>query len=195
MSEDTATPPVVTPFTGEDSEAPYGRRADGTPKAKPGRRPGQASGTGTTRRRKQPDRVDYKTPLIGLAQIPAGILAMVGMRKPVFAADAAAITVHAPPIAGALDDLAHEDPAAAAVLERVLQVGPYGAVLAAVAPLVLQLLANHDAIPAGALGTIPPRELIRSFVPPEVREQMAAAEEAAAQNGGRPVDTNPPVAE
>lgn len=193
MSE--TAPPVVQPFTGQDEEAPYGRRADGTPKAKPGRRPGQASGTGTTRRRKQPDRVDYKTPLIGLAQIPAGILAMVGMRKPVFAADAAAVTIHAPAIAGALDDLAHEDPAVAAVLERVLQVGPYGVLLASIAPLVLQVLANHEAIPPGSLGTRTPDDLIRSFVPPEALAQMEA-EAAASANGGRPVDAaNPPVAE
>lgn len=191
MSE--TAPPVVEPITGNDPDAPYGRRADGTPKAKPGRRPGQASGTGTTRRRRQPDRVDYKTPLIGLAQIPAGILAMVGMRKPVFAADAAAVTIHAPAIAGALDDLAHEDPAVAAVLERVLQVGPYGVLLASIAPLVLQVLANHEAIPPGSLGTRTPADLINSFVPPEVRAQMEA--EAASVNGGRPVDTNPPVAE
>lgn len=190
MSE--TAPPVVQPFTGQDEEAPYGRRADGTPKAKPGRRPGQASGTGTTRRRKQPERVDYKTPLIGLAQIPAGILAMVGMRKHVFAADAAAVTIHAPAIAGALDDLAHEDPAVAAVLERVLQVGPYGVLLASIAPLVLQVLANHEAIPPGSLGTRTPQDLINSFVPPEVRAQMEA-DAAASVNGGRPVDTNPPV--
>jgi hypothetical protein len=193
MSEQA--PPIVQPFTGEDQDAPYGRRADGSPKAKPGRRPGQASGTGTTRRRKQPDKVDYKTPLIGLAQLPAGILAMVGMRKPVYAADAAAITIHAPPIAGALDDLAHEDPAAAAVLDRVLQVGPYGALLATIAPLVLQVLANHEAIPPGTLGTRTPQDLINSFVPPEVRAQMeaqAAAEAAANVNGGRPVESNPP---
>lgn len=192
MSEQA--PPIVTPFTGEDQEAPYGRKADGTPKGKPGRRPGQASGTGQ-RRRKQPERVDYKTPLVGLAQLPAGILAMVGMRKPVFAADAAAITIHAPPIAGALDDLAHEDPAAAAVLDRVLQVGPYGALLAACAPLVLQVLANHEAIPPGALGTRTPQDLINSFVPPEVRAQMeaqAAAEATASMDGGRPVESNPP---
>lgn len=190
MSE--TAPPVVQPFTNQDEEAPYGRRADGTPKAKPGRRPGQASGTGTTRRRKQPERVDYKTPLIGLAQIPAGILAMVGMRKHVFAADAAAVTIHAPAIAGALDDLAHEDPAVAAVLERVLQVGPYGVLLASIAPLVLQVLANHEAIPPGSLGTRTPQDLINSFVPPEVRAQMEA-DAAASVNGGRPVDTNPPV--
>jgi hypothetical protein len=117
---------------------------------------------------------------------------MVGVRKPVFAADAAAITVHALPIASALDDLAHEDAAVAAVLERVLQVGPYGALLAAVAPLVLQVLANHEAIPPGTLGTIPPDQLIRSFVPEEVRAQMDAAQEAAAQNGGRASESNPP---
>ena len=91
MSE-TELPPVVTPMTGEDSEAPYGRRADGTPKAKPGRRTGQRTGEGTTRRRRTPDRVDYRTPILGLFQLPAGVLAIAGMQRPVFAADAAAIT-------------------------------------------------------------------------------------------------------
>jgi hypothetical protein len=117
---------------------------------------------------------------------------MVGMRRPEFAADAAAITVHAPPIAGALDDLAQEDPAAAAVLDRILQVGPYGALLAAVAPLVLQVLANHSAIPPGTLGTIPPPQLIASFIPPEVREQMERDAATVSNDGGRPVDANPP---
>lgn len=186
MSE--GMPPVVTPITGEDQEAPYGRKADGSPRGKPGRKGGSSSGT-TTRRRREPARVDYKTPILGLFQLPAGVLAIAGMQRPVFAADAAAITVHAPNIAQALDDLAHERPEVAAVLDRVLQVGPYGVLIAATVPLALQVLANHEALPQGALGTVPPAQLIDSFIPPEQRARMA---QMAAENGGRPVDTNPP---
>jgi hypothetical protein len=87
------------------------------------------------------------------------------MQRPVFAADAAAITIHAPNIAEALDQLANERPEIAAILDRVLQVGPYGVLIAAVAPLALQLLANHEALPPGAMGTVPPTTLIANFMP------------------------------
>lgn len=160
-------PPVVTPVTGEDLAAPYGRKPDGTARKRPGRPPGS-----TTSRSTKSTVVDYRTPIIGLFQIPAGILSIAGMRRPVFAADAAAITIHGPGIAEALDRLAQERPEIAAILERVLQVGPYGVLIAAVAPLALQILANHEAVPPGALGTIPPAELVSQFVPAELREDV-----------------------
>jgi len=177
--------PVVEPFTGNDSSAPYGRKADGTPRAKPGRRAGQPSGTGTRRRSTTTAReaTDFETPLLGLFQLPAGVLAIAGMQRPVFAADAAAITVHAPNIASALNDLAHERPEIAAILERVLQVGPYGVLIASVAPLALQILANHGALPEGALGTIPQKQLIASFVPEGMQPQS--------DNGSRDGRPNP----
>jgi hypothetical protein len=159
----TATPPID--MVNPDTEAPYGRRADGTPRAKPGRRPGAQSRPTRTRSTPPPTIADYKTPILGLFQIPAGALAMAGMRRPVFAADAAAITIYSPNIAEALDQLAHERPEVAAVLDRVLQVGPYGVLIAAAAPLVLQLLANHNAVPPGIMGTVPPETLIANFMP------------------------------
>jgi len=176
-------PPVVEPVTGNDPDAPYGRKADGTPKAKPGRRAGTA---GPARPRKPRTEVDYETPLLGLFQLPAGVLAIAGMQRPVFAADAAAITVHAPHIASALNQLAHERPEIAAVLDRVLQVGPYGVLIAAVAPLALQVLANHGALPDGALGTIPRDKLIASFVPAETQEAMAQNNGGRRDDGGNP---------
>lgn len=181
MSE--SIPPVVEPVTGNDPDAPYGRKADGTPKAKPGRRAGTA---GPARPRKPRTEVDYETPLLGLFQLPAGVLAIAGMQRPVFAADAAAITVHAPHIASALNQLAHERPEIAAVLDRVLQVGPYGVLIAAVAPLALQVLANHGALPDGALGTIPRDKLIASFVPTETQEAMAQNNGGRRDDGGNP---------
>jgi hypothetical protein len=167
LSEHDQLPPVVDAFTGKDEEAPYGRHPDGRPKAKPGRKPGQASGTGKPRTRTTATRAakDYETPILGIFQVPAGVLAFAGMQKPVFAADAAAISIHSPGIAKALHDLGNERPEIAAILDRVLQVGPYGVLIAAVAPLVLQLLANHEAIPPGAMGTVHPTQLIQQFLP------------------------------
>lgn len=166
---ESPNPPVG--MVSGDEEAPYGRHPDGRPKAKPGRKPGQKSGTGTTRARSSSSSrtaaptIDYETAILGLFQIPAGALAIAGMQRPVFAADAAAITIHAPNIAHALDQLARERPEVAAVLDRVLQVGPYGILIAAVAPLVLQLLANHNVLPAGAIGTTAPQTLVQNFMP------------------------------
>jgi hypothetical protein len=186
--QETPTPPVD--MVSGDSEAPYGRRADGTPKAKPGRRPGQQTGTGARKRTSsrattQTAPTDYRTPLLGLFQIPAGALAIAGMQRPVFAADAAAITIHAPNIAEALDQLAQERPEIAAVLDRVLQVGPYGVLIAATVPMVLQILANHAVVPAGVMGTVPPETLVANFMP-EVA--AAAAREAAEQGNGSRVN-------
>lgn len=191
-AEEVLTPPVG--MTGDDPAAPYGRRADGTPRSKPGRRPGQKSGTGTPRRQSTrattpPTLTDYKTPILGLMQIPAGALAIAGMQKPVFLADSAAITIHAEPIATALDQLAQERPEVAAVLDRILQVGPYGVLIAAVAPLALQILANHNVLPGGHMGTVPPQQLVVNFIGPEAAEQMQrAAARDFTDNGQRERD-------
>jgi hypothetical protein len=139
---------------------------------------------------------DYKTPILGLMQIPAGALAIAGMQRPVFLADSAAITIHGPNIAEALDQLANERPEVAAVLDRVLQVGPYGVLIAAVAPLALQILANHNVLPGGTLGTIPPPQLVTNFIGPEAAEAMQRAAEQAPDfqdNGQRTGDDGAPI--
>lgn len=61
--------------------------------------------------------------------------------------DAATLMVHADPIATAASDLAANDPRFAKILDTIIQVGPYGALLSSVAPMVLQLLSNHGLIP------------------------------------------------
>jgi hypothetical protein len=183
MSESETMPPVVDAFTGKDEDAPYGRHPDGRPKGKPGRKPGQKAGTGQRRTAPAKAAKDYESQILGLFQIPAGVLAIAGMQKPVLAADSAAITVHAPPIASALNDLAHERPEVAAVLDKVLQVGPYGIVIAAVAPLAFQILCNHGALPPGALGTTPPEQLLRQFV----GDMPVPTPSPAEGNGGRPI--------
>lgn len=152
--------PPVEPFTGKDDTAPHGRTRRGEAKPKPaGRRP-------PPRRAPKLEDVpkDYQEQILGLFQLPAGALAVAGMQNPVYAADARAVTIYAPGIAEALDQLAKERPEVAAVLDRVLAVGPYGIVIAAVTPLILQILTNHGRIPPGTAGTVPPAELIADLM-------------------------------
>ena len=106
----------------------------------------------------KPKPKDYRAGVEGIGQLAAGALLFVNH------ADAAAVMVHTPPIAQALHDLAQEDPRVAALLDKLLQVGPYGALLAAVAPLVLQVLCNHGKVPTGLLGTVAPEQLVEAVV-------------------------------
>lgn len=185
MTESPQTPPIG--MTGPDEEAPYGRKADGTPRAKPGRRTGSNPSTRRPPARKPAPasaETDFKTPLLGLFQIPAGALAIAGMQKPVYSADAAAVTIHSENIADALDQLAHERPEIAAVLERVLQVGPYGVLIAAVAPMALQILANHNVVPAGTMGTVPPHVLLENFTGQEINPTVFAHPNGERGNDG-----------
>lgn len=127
------------------------------PSASP-RRPGRPRGTRTGTARpaaasKRPAGPDYAAAIAGVGQVVAGGLALAGLPL-----DAWAVSTHTPPIAQALHDLAAVQPAVAAVLDKVLAVGPYGAVIAAGLPLVVQLLTNHKMIPAAAaesLGAVP----------------------------------------
>lgn len=107
---------------------------------------------------KAPRSKDYRAGIEGIGQLAGGALFFVAP------ADAAAVMLHTPPIAAALNHLAQQDPRVAAMLDKLLAVGPYGALLAAVMPLVLQILTNHGKIPAGVLGTHTPDDLIAVIV-------------------------------
>jgi hypothetical protein len=142
------------------AEFPYGRKADGTPRKKSGPPAGSGPTGGTrtiprvsaakprkTQARKQTTGTDYRPGIQGLMQIPAAALGAMGMRDKAFALDGAAIAMHTPQIAEALNDLAQDNLAVAAALDKILSVGPYGAILGAVLPLVAQIAANHRALP------------------------------------------------
>jgi hypothetical protein len=174
LTDETATAaPETTP------EAPYGYKADGTPRGKPGRRAGQTTGTGM-RRRRTAAKVDYATPIVSLFSIPSGACALAAaqLKSKPLAADAAAIDMHAPQIAQAFDQLAQEQPQVAAVLDKVLQGGPYVIVFAACLPLVLQLTTNHGMTPPGIMGAVHPDALVARY----------AAQIGVSPNG----DTRPP---
>lgn len=103
-------------------------------------------------------RARYADGVAGLLQVPAAVLAIV---DPV---DGYCVAQHTPHIAGAVADLAVERPEVAAALERVLAVGPYGALIGAVLPLAVQIMHNHGLLPesmATAMGATPRTEIER----------------------------------
>lgn len=175
-----APPPADDP----DPAAPYGRRSDGTPRSKPGRKPGtpnvtprarakarpqaaapppRKTSTGGAKRRAEPD---YRGGIMGLFQLTTAPLLVAGARSDAMLADAATLTTYGPGIADALHALALERPEVAAVLERLLQAGPYGALLAACVPLGVQLAANHGLLPPAvytALGGQDPKAMVAAM--------------------------------
>lgn len=150
-----------------DADAPYGRKADGTPKRKPGPSKGTRVGaaiprvnrtTRTSTRAKQKTGTDYRPGILGILQIPAFALGAAGQLNESLALDGAALSMHAPGIAEALNDLANDNPAVAAALDRILSAGPYGAIIGACLPLAFQIAANHKKIPdamAKSCGALP----------------------------------------
>jgi hypothetical protein len=123
-------------------------------------------------RAKKKSGTDYTEGIAGLLQLPAAALGIAGSqgKKPKYEllADAAVITYYTPGIATAVNDLAQDRPEVAAVLDKILKVGPYGALLAAVMPMTLQILANHKILPAGHMGTQTVEQVLG--IPTESRE-------------------------
>ena len=155
------------PINNEKQDAPWGLKADGTPRAKPGRKSSPGSGTtarrstGSSRSRK--NQKDYRPAVTGLIQMVAFPLTMAGTAKPEFALDGAALIVHSPAVADALHEIAINNPEVARVLESLMAVGPYGALIGAVIPLAIQICANHKILPSEVttnLGALPPEDLM-----------------------------------
>lgn len=121
-------------------------------------------------------RARYAEGVAGLLQVPAMVLSFT---HPV---DGYSVAMHTPGISGAVADLAVERPEVAAALDRVLAVGPYGALIGAVIPLAMQLMHNHGLVPeqaATAMGATPKRDIERHL--------KLVADEVA--DGSRPEET------
>ncbi len=157
---------------GYDDSAPYGYLKDGvTPRKKPGPSKGTPKPSAPRTAAPKPTRKagprakasaatpDYREAVAGLLQIPAFILASAGRLNPVLEYDGIAVAVATPNIAEAVNSLAEQEPRVAAVLDKILTVGPYGALLGALVPLAAQIAVNHKKIPAGTMGTLEPEAL------------------------------------
>jgi hypothetical protein len=104
------------------------------------RRPAKASGP------------DYEEGLNGIFQMVSFGLTMAGDKSKPLLADGLALSEHGPNISAALNQLALEKPEIAGVLDKVLAAGPYGLLLAAVAPLAMQIVSNHGVVVPGVRG-------------------------------------------
>ena len=135
--------------------APYGRFKSGKPKKTPPK--GAPKVKSTTAKKSRSNQPDYEEGISGLLQMASFGLAMAGSNNPILLADSIAVNKHGPGVAAALAGLANERPEVAAVLDRILAVGPYSAVLAAIVPLIMQIIANHGIKLPGVQG---PEELI-----------------------------------
>lgn len=164
------TTPTDTPISSaRDPKAPYGRFANGKPRKTPPTSTAKTS-TGSGTKRSAPKAPDFRPGIAGIFQAVCIPLAFAAP------ADAEAVSAYAPGIAEALNDLAKIRPEVAATLQRVLEAGPYGALIAAVLPLGIQLAHNHDLIPptiAVRLGATPKDVILNGLR--QQAEQMATA--------------------
>lgn len=96
-------------------------------------------------------KTDYREGITGISQLVSFGLSF---SNP---ADAQAVLTHTPAIAQALHDLAMAKPEFARILDKLMSAGPYGALITAVFPLIVQILINHDKLPdavGAALGLV-----------------------------------------
>lgn len=174
-----------------EKDAPFGRKADGSPRQRPA---GPGRGRKTTRNTdsKPPAPAPKKTAetpqaaserrtqgVQGLMQVGAGLALAVGKGRnsDAFKADAYVLASNAEPLAEACASVAADNAQFAAAIDKITQVGPYGALIAVAVPMVTQLMRNHR--PSAKLpGTKDPRDLIaaleRVTEQPEQSEEMAA---------------------
>lgn len=89
-------------------------------------------------------------------------------------ADAAAVGRFWSPVATELAKCAGQNEIIAKGVDFLIQVGPYGSLIAAAMPLVLQIMANHKIVNANNL-------VGQGIVPPEVLEAQMKAEVARMQ--------------
>lgn len=107
--------------------------------------------------------------LNGLAQLAQFLCVGTGQL-----ADAAALGMHFPPLAKATADLADDYESVAKPIDYIIKLGPFTALIAAAAPLVFQILANHKVIDAAAMSS-------QGVVSPEVLESRMRAQIAQMQ--------------
>lgn len=159
-----------------DPEAPYGRKADGTPKKKPG--PQKKTGATapraprpaargprktSTRRSSVAVGVDYTEAINGIGQLIALPLGLAGRANRKLAYDAATVVAFLPDVAAFGNELAQNEPRVAALLDKIVTVGPYGKGVALALGIGAQIAVNHGWIPVEAgrtMGAMEPEQLM-----------------------------------
>jgi hypothetical protein len=158
-------------------DAPWGYKPDGTPyRVDPQRYRTRAANEAKAKggKAKGGKASPYRDNALGLIQMIGLPLAVAGSRDERFMADLVALNTTAPGIADAVDAIAQSNRRMAAALDKLAEVGPYGLLIGALTPLVLQVATNHGLLPAGMLGTVEPDVLLDS-----IEDMTGATAEAA----------------
>ena len=109
-----------------------------------------------------------------------GQLAQAGLIAAKQYADAGAVGLHFPRVAGELAELANNDERIAQALEPLLHAGPYTGLLMATLPLLYQVGVNHGRINPGPMGTVP-RETLSARIEAEMARAKVQALQAQKQ--------------
>lgn len=206
------TPPIPGKKTG-DEDAPYGYTSDGKPRAKPGRKPGQQTGTGKAREKPiaappkktiprtapapKKTAVDYRPALLKLGGQFIGTTAIVALMRDDTRtmADTATVANAFPAIVNGINTAADKWAIVAAILDRVLPMAEFAESGGAFVLMVAQICVNHAWMPPGLIpGTTTPERLVSAFIERQMKEseefamavvaiQQAKGAAMAGQNG------------
>ena len=89
-------------------------------------------------------------------------------------ADAGAVSLYWPNVAKEIAVLADTNEQVAKLIDPLIQVGPYTALIAAVLPFVMQIAVNHKLVAAGAMGTVPGESLAAQIETAMVQQELEA---------------------
>lgn len=160
-------PPEHDPLS-PDPAAPYGRTDDGVLLDRNGKRAPYGLTKSGNRKDHPPQRVRSKASkqasrpsgrtittkrrqgLLQLADLPKGLLLGLGFKadSDAMLADAVTIDMHAPTMADAISQIAEDNDRLAAVVDRLIDVGPMAIIGMALGAFAAQIARNHEAIPA-----------------------------------------------
>lgn len=141
--------------TEKDPEAPYGRKKDGTPKQRPGRKPGSTITTMSTTPRRRTSASAQRRKLYTIRsaaiqdtlQLVAIGISMAGQfrQSAPLAADAILIGSNAEGIGNAVAEAAEQSEEIANAVDKLIGTTPYAPIIAVVMPVAVGIFANHNA--------------------------------------------------
>jgi hypothetical protein len=156
-----------------DQEAPYGRKADGTPRQRaPG--PGRGNKSRTTagssassasKTESAADAHARRTQGIqGTLGLVGGVLMVASGESVALQADAITVVQDAEPFGDAVADAAAINPKFAAQIDRLINAGPYAALFAIGIKMTAQIASNHGIAAARMMpGTKTPEDLVSEY--------------------------------